>query len=376
VSDSQGLKKFFIVVPPAFERVAFYELMQKLKILKLEETPVEFFTGGLELVLPEEVGLALNHVLKVPTRILMRLASAEILNLKDYALFIKKQNWRVFGKLRKVYASSRTSHLKIKTSLEDIFKKQTAGVWTDSEGSDIYIRFFRDECTLSIDTSGEDLYQRGYDKWIGEAPLRDNMASGLLQFAMQGVADFSQWQVVDPMCGSGTFLLEADHLRKSFSRPFIYQKWQLGKEVSQKINSVIEALVQNWGGDGQGPAVLGFERDVKTHSTAQRNLAELGLNPSSIICADLFKDDTVYPAEKKARLVILNPPLGKRLKVGDRRLFQDIVDRIVMKFSPDRLAIMIPEKIDLEAQGYENVRIHPFVNNGIYLRFFLFLKTK
>jgi putative N6-adenine-specific DNA methylase len=362
-------EKFFIVVPPAFERVAFYELMRKLKHLNLEERPVEFFTGGLELSLPMAVGLALNHVLKVPTRILIRVESREILAVKDYLDFIKSQDWRPYGKLRKVYASSRTSKLKIKGSLEEMFEKQSGATWSKTEGTDIYIRFFRDECTLSVDTSGEDLYQRGYEKWVGEAPLRDNMAAALLRFSLQGVEDVSQWEVLDPMCGSGTFLLEADHFNKMFSRTFAYEKWKFVKR--EEVQSAIKAMSE----EKPGASVRGFERDPKTLETARRNLSELGLDPQQIQSADLFKDDSIVPS-KGPRLVILNPPLGKRLKIGDRRLFQDIVDRIVTKFAPDRLGILIPEKIDLEHKDYESVRIHTFSNNGLYLRFFLFLKTE
>lgn len=363
------LKKFFIVLPPGFEQVAFYELVRYLKKLNIEDVHCERFIGGLELELPEAVGLALNSALKIPTRILMRLGVQEILSVKDYISFIKSIDWKPFGKIGKVYVSSRTSKLKIKGNLEDILEKNLPAKAGHKDGTDIYVRFFRDECTLSVDTSGEDLYQRGYEKWVGEAPIRDNMAAALLQYALQGVDDISEWEVLDPMMGSGTFLLESFLYEETYKRKYAFQNWHQPQDVKHNISQSVEKLK----GQGRKPQVTGFERDPKTLETAKRNLKQLGIDPERAQASDLLKEKSILKKEKP-RLVILNPPLGKRLKIGDRGLFFEILETIAHRFTPDRIAMLVPKTIEFECEGYEQVRLLEFNNNSIPLRFYVFLK--
>lgn len=74
----------------------------------------------------------------------------------------------------------------------------------------VHARLFRDRCTLSLDTSGEHLHRRGYRTHVGEAPLRETLAAGILLALGAPAFDL----IVDPMCGSGTLLIEAERLAR------------------------------------------------------------------------------------------------------------------------------------------------------------------
>ena len=96
----------------------------------------------------------------------------------------------------------------------------------DTHAPDILIAVFLDQttCTLYLDTSGDPLFKRGWRKSAGEAPIRENLAAGMLRLA--------KWTpetvLFDPMCGSGTFVIEAALMARrvapGFGRHFAFEK--------------------------------------------------------------------------------------------------------------------------------------------------------
>jgi len=235
----------------------------------------------------------------------------------------------------------------------------------------IYIRFFRYQCTLSLDTSGDDLYMRGYDKWTAEAPIRDNMAAGLLKLAFQGVEDLSEWEVVDPMMGSGTFLLEAHLMGHQVQRRFCFQNWEVYKSLKKQI----EERTAELGAFTARPHVRGADKSKKNYETAKKNFATLKMNPGVLKNDDLFSDQRA-PIAKKKRLAIVNPPYGKRLSIKEKDFFGKTFAAVADKYGADRVGLLVPWGAQPEHADYENVRRMPFSNNGIDVEFFLYLKKE
>ncbi len=360
---------FFIVVNPGFERLALYELIRVLKrideILKTNYSliPFQLHPGGIELALPLEVGLSLNQFLRIPTRILMRLGvQKELLQYQDFQKWLRTLKIDKYFPLKKVYVSTRTSKLKMKDKLKKVFSN-TYPFIPDPKGTDLYIRFFRDECTVSIDTSGEDLYIRGSEKWVGEAPIRDNMAAALLQFSLQGVDDFKEWQLVDPMMGSGTFLIEGLLYAEPLQRAFSYQNWFKGKMETKFATVPKKSFSHVWGAD----------LNDKNVEMAKKNLEAFKNVEIQIRHEDLFlgkKEESAF-----RRLVIINPPYGKRLKIKMEDFYTKIADKIVERFSPERMGLLIPRGATFrKPQDYEQVRYLEFSNNSIDVHFHLLLK--
>ncbi|MBY0314478.1 MAG: N-6 DNA methylase [Bdellovibrionales bacterium] len=360
--------RFFIVVPPGLERAALYELHRFYSdVFQTTLSEFEQFPGGIEVALPLVQGLQLNF-LKIPVRVLLRLASREISSEDDFIAFIKEQEWGLFGTYRKIYVSSRTSELRFKENLENIFKRK-ANLKQDKAGSDIYIRFFRDECTFSIDTSGEDLYVRGGDKWVGEAPLRDNIAAGILQFSVQGISNFQDWVLVDPVVGSGTFLLEANNMHLASPRTYGFQTWKIPLVKEVVVPEIVQSSMMDF------HHLYGFDLDEKVVRMAEKNMRSAHLQKATIAQRDAFDKKGILKEDHK-KLVIMNPPYGKRIKIKERNYFPELLESVISWTQADRLGIIVPRGVMLSHPDYEMVRSLDMLNSGIEIFFYLFLKRE
>lgn len=362
---------FFIVVNPGFERLALYELLRVLKRFDeenlaqgLAETPFVLHSGGIELALPLAVGLSLNQYLRIPTRILLRLGvQKELLLYQDFQKWLRTLKIDKYFPLKQIYVSTRTSKLKMKDKLKKVFTN-TYPFAAHPEGTDLYIRFFRDECTVSVDTSGEDLYFRGGEKWTGEAPLRDNMAAALLQFSTQGLENFEDWQLVDPMMGSGTFLVEGLQLSSPLLRKFSYQNWFKGTIPLLSPSQDSQSFQSVWGADLSEKNVEMAQKNLKTFQKAKLQLRK----------EDLFLGEK--QESHLRRLVMINPPYGKRLKIKIEDFYTKVIDQIIARFAPERVGFLIPRGASFrKPQAYEQVRYLEFSNNSIDVSFYLLLRT-
>ena len=362
-------KKFFLVVTPGFERLALYELHRHLtKQLPADPSfqwqgePV-LFAGGVEVSLPMQIGLELNRYLRIPTRILLRIASQkDLLLYQDLQKWLRTLDIKKYFPYGEIFVSTRSSKLKMKDKIKNVFANSFQ-FQTKPKGPDVYIRFFRDECTVSLDTSGDELFRRGQDKWIGEAPIRETMAAALLQFTSQGIEDLSQWAFLDPMMGSGTLLLEAAQINQPLQREFSYQNWMGSmSSMEQRPNSDTASFAKIYG------------RDIEKQNLeiAKNNASSYSKTLFDLKCEDLFKG----PKENlhKPLMVLINPPYGKRLKIKNEHFFTDLLETIVQRFNPQRIGVIVPrgKQIKKPAQ-YEQVRYLEFSNNGIDVHFHVFL---
>lgn len=236
--------EFFLVIAPGLEVLAKNELDTKLKLwgeygLSSSVCDIRPVPGGVEFSAALEEGFALNHILKIPTRILLRLQSFKAKDFSELFKRAKKVEWQRYlreGDIR-IKVSTQRSRLKIKTRIEETLKDSLSASRKNSPfrkkflnlPATIFVRAIEDRFELSVDTSGEPLYKRGWEKHIGSAPLRETLASALY---------FSLWQnrkvapnrVIDPMCGSGTLLWEAcDFFQVNRSRGFSYQDFPVFK---------------------------------------------------------------------------------------------------------------------------------------------------
>lgn len=355
------MERFFLVVPVNMERLALYELARHLSSWGIEEPQYEFFPGGLEVHLPMAVGLRLNAFLKIPVRILLRVAERETKTEKDFEALVREADLKRFAPLGDVHVSSRSSFLRFKKSLEetvyDIVPYQPK-----HNGGSVFIRFFRDVCTISVNTSGEDLYRRGYDKWVGDAPVRDTIASALLQLLMKGLESSQPLQIIDPMAGSGTFLIEAFNKDQPLNRAFIFEKWSQGLRIDKTAH--IEK--PNW--------TLHASDFSKEHIQVLKHNAEIAKIPLEITQEDLFKAPK-RPKSDVPRIVVCNPPYGKRLKTsGSKDYFHDVFKKIIEVYSPERIGLLTPREW-LEHEDYEKMYMLDMENSGVETRFTVFYRN-
>jgi 23S rRNA G2445 N2-methylase RlmL len=205
--------------------------------------------------------------------------------------------------------------MKVKDSICDQFRdKFGERPDIDNENPDlrIMVKIIKNQVSVAVDTTGDNLSQRGYREEAGEAPMREHLAAGLVMMTgwQQDVA------LVDPMCGSGTLLIEAALMARKIApgtlrKRFSFQKFSDFKpEVWDKV--VTEAL----GGEVSTGELhfYGYDRDAKVIRMAQRNAARAGVD-DMITFERCAVDVLTRPIEKG--MMLLNPPYGERLGVTE-----------------------------------------------------------
>ena len=175
------------------------------------------------------------------------------------------------------------------------------------QDADIVIktRIDRNNVILSVNTSGQGLHKRGYKQAMGKAPMRETMAA----LCLRGCGFSGEEPVVDPMCGSGTFLIEAAEMSAGLlpgrSRDFAFEK--LATYDAEKF----EALKAKASSSHVSSRFYGSDRNVKVIEFANENAARAGV--------DQFCTFTPKPLSALERpkgppgLVIVNPPYGARV---------------------------------------------------------------
>ena len=167
-----------------------------------------------------------------------------------------------------------------------------------------------DRCTLSLDSSGESLHRRGYRQESVEAPLNEVLAAGMiLMTGWNGETDF-----IDPMCGSGTLLIEAALIARNmapgvFRKEYAFEKWpDFDAELFDRI----------YNDDSQEREfthhIYGYDIDMASVQKARLNVRAAGLTKDITIEQADFKDFK-QPAEKS--IMVTNPPYGERISTPD-----------------------------------------------------------
>ena len=187
---------------------------------------------------------------------------------------------------------------------------------TTSQGQLVIVRFLRDDCTISVDSSGALLHQRGYRQAIAKAPLRETIAASLVLAA--GWTGDSP--LIDPLCGSGTIPIEAALLARRIApglantdlvpRPFAFRQWPgFEQDTWSDVVAGARAAVRD-----VGPAIMGSDRDEGAIVAARANAERAGVGGDIT-----FRRATLSSIEPPADSghVITNPPYGVR--VGERR---------------------------------------------------------
>ena len=204
--------------------------------VQLERRAVSF-TGNLEMLYKA------NLHLRTATRVLKTIAAFKAENPDEVYEKVKKIDWEKYMKVdttfaidstvySEVFRHSRFVAYRVKDAIADFFTEKydkRPSVRLDNPQLMINIHIAHNQCTLSLDSSGESLHKRGYRASQTEAPLNEALAAGMiLMTGWRGESDF-----LDPMCGSGTLLIEAALIALNippgiFRSSFAFEKWNRG----------------------------------------------------------------------------------------------------------------------------------------------------
>lgn len=214
---------------------------------------------------------------------------------------------------------SRFAALRVKDALVDQFRdKYDDRPSVDIARPDIRIRLYiyKNQATLSLDLSGESLHRRGYrSEGGGIAPLKESLAAAIVSLAGWNVETSKDRMLLDPMCGSGTLLIEAALIQgdvaPGLSRSYFgVFGW---KEHNQKLwdSLVDEAIAREDAGlEKDWPAILGYDADPRAVALARKNIENAGLEEHIVVKQSQFAH-LRRPAAKG--LLVTNPPYGERL---------------------------------------------------------------
>lgn len=261
--------------------------------------------------------------------------------------------------------------LKIKDGICDKFR-ETDGMRpnVDPHFPDMRIRGYIDEeqATIFIDTSGEALFKRGFRERTNIAPIRENLACGLLFLA--------GWDpgipLLDPMCGSGTFLIEAAKISLNIapgsSRKFAFEK--LRNYDSSLWNKILQEAIENELDDADLP-IYGSDISESAVEAARINLENAGL-------ADMVKLrkanilDLTAPAE--TGVMIANLPYGERMgEVDEMRLLYPKIGNLLKHNFANWKACFLTSDLKLpKFIGLATSRRLPFKNGNLDCRMYEF----
>jgi len=235
---------------------------------------------------------------------------------------------------------SRYAEQVIKDAIVDQFKEKTnerPNVERDQPDIRINAYVHRDTVTLSLDLSGDSLHRRKYRAESVEAPLKENLAAAILLRAGWPAIAKQGGALYDPMCGSGTLLIEAAMMAGDIA-PCLQREY-FGFKAWKQFNPAIwdrlikEAEYRREKGLDSIPPISGSDNNIKTAGIAKANIKSAGLNKH--ISAFGHSLSQLEPdADWKAGLFVTNPPYGERL--GDIKslepLYQEIGQVLKMQF--------------------------------------------
>lgn len=363
------MNEFFLVALPGLEDVVHSEVRDWFPDLEAKTSH-----GGVTVFAPLKTGLAMNLCLKTPTRILLRISTFRCRDFPKLFQTVAKTPWKDWLDLScelKVHASTRLSRLKIKARIEETcldgwleYKEKNRKTTVRGKEQNLYVRFLNDECSLSLDTSGERLHKRGERQNIGTAPLRETIAAAMIQMAGRSDLDAIQKgvELVDPMMGSGTFLLEAsgrDALVEK--RGFAFENFTEQPEQDPSLKCERPEFVK----------LIGYEADKKTMQAADANLKNSAHGiPRELKQEDFFQAQELPPTENR-RWILVNPPYGERIQVKEplKEYYENLFLACERVAKPDRAYFLLPSKV---VKGKFNLPLswkviekRPFVNGGI-----------
>jgi 23S rRNA (guanine2445-N2)-methyltransferase / 23S rRNA (guanine2069-N7)-methyltransferase len=206
----------------------------------------------------------------------------------------------------------------------------------------IHINIHRNQASISLDLSGESLHRRGYRRRHSGAPLKEHLAAALLHQAGWNAERAQDLRLVDPMCGSGTFVIEAAMIAAGIApglqRPYFgFSKWmQHDADLwRQRIEQAREAVVKDC-----AVAILASDYDAEALEIARENAERAGVSALIEFSHQQVAELELPPAVGDT-LVICNPPYGKRLQseAGLGQLYADLGDAL-RRLAPARLGII------------------------------------
>ncbi|MGH7628074.1 MAG: THUMP domain-containing class I SAM-dependent RNA methyltransferase [Gemmatimonadales bacterium] len=354
----------YAITAPGIEPVTARELAAH----GLASTAVE--PGGVAFRATTAGLYAANLELRTASRVLVRVGSFHASAFHELERRAKRLLWDRFlapGSTPEFRVTSRKSKLYHQDAVAERLG-EAAGRGREREGAGatqlFVVRFFRDECTVSADSSGDLLHRRGYRLDTGTAPLRETLAAAmLLESGWDGRAPLA-----DPFCGSGTIPIEAALIARRIApglrRGFAFEGWpELDLRVWDGLTEAARARVLD---RARGP-IVGADRDEAAIAAARGNAERAGVAEDVALRRAVM---SAFEPPAPAGHLVTNPPYGVR--VGERAKVRGLYVRlgeVVRTRCPDwRVTMLSPQRALEHATGLPFESRLLTTNGGIRVR--------
>ena len=313
------MRKMELIAPCHFG----LEAVLKREIIDLGYDIAEVEDGRVTFYGDEEALCRANIFLRTAERVLLKVGSFRAVTFEELFDKTKELPWEDYipkdGKFWVAKAASVKSKLFSPSDIQSIMKKAMVKrmqeryhvEWFPEDGAAYPIRVFlmKDIVTVGIDSSGISLHKRGYREMSGAAPITETLAAALIML--------TPWRadriLVDPFCGSGTFLIEAAmmaaNMAPGMNRSFTAEDWagvipkKFWYDAIDEANDLVNTEIKT--------DIQGYDADGSVLKIARKNAEEAGVG--RLIH---FQERTVAELShpKKYGFIITNPPYGERLE--------------------------------------------------------------
>ena len=350
--------------------------MQELAALDIAGTAV---AGGVAFSGSWEACYRANLWSRIASRILWRVAEFDYRNEQDLYAAVHAIDWTRYFRVERTLRVNVTAQksplkslefatLRIKDAVCDRFRdKLGKRPSVDRANPDVRVHAFLEasRATLYLDSSGEPLFKRGWRMGAADAPLRENLAAGIIML--------TGWKpeepLLDPMCGGGTLLVEAATMARGRApgakRHFAFEK------LAAYDAAAWERVKHEPRGSENTPTLYGSDTDPKALNAARRNLAEAGVERwVELERADVLERTAPAPGG----VMVMNPPYGERMGSPEElaSLYPRLGDALKQRFAGWRCYIFtadlrLPKLIRLEPK-----RRIPLWNGALECRLYEF----
>ncbi|MFY0911363.1 THUMP domain-containing class I SAM-dependent RNA methyltransferase [Clostridioides difficile] len=298
------------------------------EIIKTEDGRITYKT--------DEFGIAKSNMwLRCAERVHLKIAEFEAKSFDELFENTKRINWSRYIPYGAQFPISKVSSIKsklystpdvqaiVKKAIVESLKKsylEDGLLKEDKEKYPIFVFIHKDKVTISIDTTGDALHKRGYREKANKAPIRETLAAGLIYL--------TPWKagrvLVDPMCGSGTILIEAAmigiNMAPGLNREFISEKWRtLDKKIWWDVRKDAFNKIDN----ESKFKIYGYDIDEESIDIARENAEIAGVDEYIEFNVG---DATQFKSEDEFGFIITNPPYGERLEDKDsvKQLYKEL----------------------------------------------------
>ncbi|PBE99299.1 RNA methyltransferase [Clostridioides difficile] len=298
------------------------------EIIKTEDGRITYKT--------DEFGIAKSNMwLRCAERVHLKIAEFEAKSFDELFENTKRINWSRYIPYGAQFPISKASSIKsklystpdvqaiVKKAIVESLKKsylEDGLLKEDKEKYPIFVFIHKDKVTISIDTTGDALHKRGYREKANKAPIRETLAAGLIYL--------TPWKagrvLVDPMCGSGTILIEAAmigiNMAPGLNREFISEKWRtLDKKIWWDVRKDAFNKIDN----ESKFKIYGYDIDEESIDIARENAEIAGVDEYIEFNVG---DATQFKSEDEFGFIITNPPYGERLEDKDsvKQLYKEL----------------------------------------------------